>query len=67
MPTNASSSNKGKQLSLEEYAKIKEKLTKSKLKLSFPWAIKVCFLIPLLYVLFLIVYYLLHLRFLPEH
>ena len=38
---------KSKQLSLEEYAKIKEKLAKSKLKLTFPWIIKVCFIVPL--------------------
>ena len=66
MPQN-SSSQKGKQLSLEEYSKIKEKLAKSKLKLSFPWIIKVCFIIPLLYALFLIIYYVTHLRFLTEH
>jgi len=62
-----SSSQPNKQLSLEEYAKIKEKLAKSKLKLSFPLIIKVCFIIPLLYAVFLIIYYLVHLRFLPEH
>lgn len=66
MPQN-SSSPKNEQLSLAEYAKIKEKLAKSKLKLSFPWIIKACFIIPLLYVAFLIIYYLVHLRFLPEH
>jgi|GEM_PF-2725477 len=58
---------KTKQLTLEEYAKIKEKLTKTKLKLTFPWKIKVLFLIPLVYCLFLIIYYLVHLRFLAEH
>ena len=66
MPQN-SSPQPNKQLSLEEYAKIKEKLAKSKLKLSFPLIIKVCFIIPLLYAVFLIIYYLVHLRFLPEH
>jgi len=66
MPQN-SPYQKNEQLSLEEYAKIKEKLAKSKLKLSFPWVIKACFIIPLLYVVFLIIYYLVHLRFLPEH
>lgn len=58
---------KAKRLSLEEYTKIKEKLAKSKLKLSFPWIIKVCFIIPLLYCIFLVIYYLAQLRFLAEH
>jgi len=62
-----SSSQKIKQLSLEEYAKIKEKLAKSKLKLSFPWIIKICFIIPAVYCVFLIIYYLAQLRFLAEH
>jgi len=62
-----SASKKAKQLSMEEYAKIKEKLAKSKLKLSFPWIIKVCFLIPLAYAAFLIIYYLAQLRFIAEH
>ena len=62
-----SSSSKTKKLSLEEYAKIKDKLTKSKLKLAFPWKIKILFVIPLVYCLFLIYYYLVHLRFLAEH
>jgi len=52
---------------MEEYAKIKGKLAKSKLKLTFPWIIKVCFIVPLIYFLFLIVYYSLHLRLLAEH
>ncbi len=58
---------KTKQLTLEEYAKIKGKLAKSKLKLTFPWIIKVCFIIPLGYCLFLIIYYLAQLRFIAEH
>lgn len=62
-PTNQ----KGKQLSLEEYGKIKEKLAKSRLKLHFPLIIKICFFIPLTYVVFLIFYYLFYLRFLAEH
>jgi len=61
------SSNKIKQISIEEYNKIKEKLAKSKLKLTFPWIIKVVFIIPVVYCAFLIAYYLFHLRFLPEH
>ena len=62
-----SSSQKAKQLSLQEYAKIKEKLAKSKLRLTFPWIIKVCFIVPLVYCAFLIVYYLAQLRFLSVH
>ena len=58
---------KGKQLSLAEYAKIKEKLAKSKLKLHFPWIIKICFIVPAVYCLFLIIYYLASLRFIAEH
>ncbi len=55
-------SKKAKQLSLEEYAKIKEKLAKSKLKLSFPMIIKVCFFIPLAYGLVLVIFYLVQLH-----
>jgi hypothetical protein len=60
-------SSKHKQLSLEEYTKIKTKLAKSRLKLTFPWIIKACFIIPVVYCLFLIIYYIAHLRFLAEH
>ena len=67
MAEKSSGSNKNQQLSLEEYAKIKGKLMKSKLKLRFPWIIKVCFIIPLVYCLFLIIYYVTQLRFLAEH
>ena len=52
---------------MEEYSKIKEKLAKSKLKLSFPGIIKALFIVPLVYCAFLIIYYLVHLRFLAEH
>jgi hypothetical protein len=58
---------KSKQLSLEEYAKIKEKIAKSKLKLTFPMIIKVCFFIPLAYCLFLVIYYVVQLRFMSGH
>lgn len=60
-------SDKNKQLSLEEYAKIKGKLAKSRLKLRFPWIIKAAFIIPLAYCIFLIIYFIAHLRFLSEH
>jgi hypothetical protein len=67
MAEKLSTSKKAKQLTLQEYAKIKEKLAKSKLKLNFPWIIKLCFIVPLLYCTFLVVYYLAQLRFLAEH
>ncbi|MBF0570888.1 MAG: hypothetical protein HQL12_03350 [Candidatus Omnitrophica bacterium] len=67
MLQNTKNSQKAKQLSIEEYNKIKEKLAKSKLKLSFPWIIKACFIIPLAYCVFLIIYYLAQLRFVTEH
>ena len=67
MAPRPSTAPKKKQLSLEEYAKIKEKLAKSKLKLTFPWIIKICFLLPLGYCVFLIIYYLAQLRFVAEH
>jgi hypothetical protein len=58
---------KNKQLSLEEYAKIKEKLAKSKLKVNFPWIIKLIFIVPALYLVFLVIYYLVYLRFIAQH
>jgi len=67
MPQNPSSANKDKQLSLEEYSKIKEKLAKSKLKLTFPWIIKACFIVPLVYMVFMVIFYLVHVRFVAEH
>lgn len=67
MAQKSPNSSKNKRLTLEEYAKIKEKLTKSKLKLTFPWIIKVCFILPLAYCVFLIIYYLAQLRFIAEH
>ena len=63
----AQEAKKIKQLSIEEYNKIKGKLAKSKLKLSFPWIIKLCFILPVAYWLFLVIYYLCRLRFLAEH
>jgi hypothetical protein len=67
MKNNTPVSKKAKQLTLEEYSKIKEKLAKSKLKLTFPWIIKACFIVPLVYCAFLIIYFLAKLRFLAEH
>ena len=67
MAQQSPSSKKTKQLSLEEYAKIKEKLAKSKLKLNFPWIIKLCFFFPLAYGIFLVIYYLTQIRFTATH
>jgi len=67
MPPNSTKSKKTKQLTIEEYNKIKGKLAKSKLKLSFPWIIKLCFILPLGYCAFLVIYYLVQLRFIAEH
>ena len=58
---------KAKQLSLEEYSKVKEKRAKSRLQLQFPLIIKICFIVPVAYCAFLIIYYLLYLRFIAEH
>lgn len=57
---------KGKQLSLAEYAAIKEKLAKSRLKLNFPIIIKFCCILPIGYLIFLVAYYLFYLRFVAE-
>jgi len=67
MVQNPANTKKAKQISIEEYTKVKEKLAKSKLKLTFPWIIKICFIAPLLYCLFLVIYYLAQLRFIAEH
>jgi hypothetical protein len=55
------------QLTMQEYLKIKAQVNKSKLKLKFPLALKIIMAIPLVYVLFLIIYYLVHVRMLAEH
>ena len=67
MPQNPKITNKVKQLSIDEYNKIKGKLAKSKLKLTFPWIIKACFIVPVLYCLFLAIYYICQVRFFAEH
>ncbi len=54
------------QLSLEEYNKIKEKQAKSKLKLHFPWTVKFFLIFPALYLIFLVAYYLLYIRFVAQ-
>jgi len=63
----AVNTNKTKQLSLAEYAKIKDKVVKSKLKLTFPLIIKIALALPIAYCLFLIIYFFSQLRFVAEH
>ncbi len=58
---------KAPQISLEEYNKIKEKKAKDKLKLSFPWPVRFFIILPIGYFIFLVTYYLLHIRFTAEH
>jgi hypothetical protein len=58
---------KAPQLTLEEYNKVKEKNAQSKLKLQFPLLIKLLLGVPITYFLFLVVYYLMHIRFATEH
>ena len=58
---------KAPQLSLEEYNKVKEKRAKDKLKLQFPLGIKLFLIIPVLYFVFLLCYYLFYIRFVAEH
>lgn len=58
---------KAPQLSLEEYNKVKEKRAKDRLKLQFPLGIKLFLIGPVLYLLFLVCYYLFHVRFVAEH
>lgn len=67
MADNPTPSAKNKQLSIEEYAKIKEKMAKSKLKLSFPWIIKLCFIVPLIYFIVLLLLYIFNVRHIAEH
>lgn len=64
---NKKEAKKEPQLSLEEYNKVKEQRAKSKLKLHFPWGVKFFLIFPAVYVLFLIVYYLMYIRFATEH
>ena len=58
---------KKNQISLEEYLKIKEKRAKSKLQLHFPFIVRLIIGVPAAYFIFLVIYFLIHLRFLPEH
>ncbi len=55
------------QLSLADYLKVKEKRAKSKLQLNFPPLVLLIIAIPAAYVIFMILYFVLHLRFLAQH
>ena len=54
---------KKNQISLDEYLKIKETRAKSKLKLQFPWLVRFVIAIPAGYLIFLIIYFLVYIRF----
>jgi hypothetical protein len=56
-----------KKLSIEEYSKLKEKIAKSKLSLQFPLMIKLGIALPLAYLLFMVIYYIVHIMHLAEH
>ncbi len=58
---------KKNQLSLEEYLKIKEARAKSRLKLHFPMMVKVILFIPIVYFVFILVYFIVQIRFIAEH
>ena len=58
---------KKSQVTLEEYLKIKEKRANSKLKLHFPLMVRLIVAVPAGYFIFLVIYFLIYLRFLPEH
>ena len=62
-----SSLKKDKQVPLEEYLKIKEKNAKSKLQLHFPPLVLLIIAVPIGYFAFLIIYFLVYLRFVAEH
>lgn len=56
-----------KRLSIDQYLKVKEKRANDKLKLHLPNFVKVIVIIPTVYLVFLIIYFLMHIRQLPEH
>ena len=57
----------GRQMSLAEYEKIKEKRAQTRLKLHFPWPVRILLGIPLSILIFLIIWYLVYVRFIAEH
>ena len=58
---------KARQLSLEEYGKIKEKRAKNRLKLQFPMVVKFFISFPIAYLGFLILFFLFFVRFATKH
>ena len=54
-------------INIEEFNKNRAVREKNILKLKFPLAMKILFGVPVGYVLFLIIYFLAHARFIPEH
>ncbi len=67
MANTSDKTKKSTKLSLTEYTKLKDKIGKSKLKLQFPLMIKLAIALPLTYLLFMVIYYIIHLRHLAEH
>ncbi len=55
------------QMTLDEYKKVKEQYAKNKLKLQFPMLIKCVIGIPVAYLLFLFIYFLVYVRFAGDH
>jgi hypothetical protein len=55
------------QLGLDEYNKIKEKRAKDRLKLQFPLFIKLFVFLPIAYLVFLMAFYLIYIRFATDH
>jgi hypothetical protein len=60
-------SGKKGQISLEDYLKVKEKHAKGKLQLHIPWLVRFIIAVPAGYLLFLILYFVVYLRFVAEH
>lgn len=58
---------KKNQLSLDEYQKIKVKRAKSRLQLNIPPLVHAIVAVPAVFLTFIILYYLIHVRFLAEH
>ena len=65
--TPAPKTKKSTQVPLAEYLKLKEKRAKSKLQLHFPPLVLFIIAIPAAYVIFMVVYFLVSLRFMPQH
>ena len=66
MAEKPASTGKDKQIPLSEYLKIKEKNAKSKLKLHYSPIVLMIIAVPAGYFIFMIVYFLVHLRFVAQ-